>query len=224
MRKEERRGNKKVFSSWSGGKDCTLACYKALNEGFEVSFLLNMLDEDGQRERAHGMRPFLLRLQAEAVGIPIVQVNASWEGYEGKFKDTVEALKANGVEGGIFGDIDLVEHRAWVERICRDLKIDPMLPLWGCDAEDLLVEFINDGFEALIVATRVNEDWLGRKIDRSFINELKELDLHLSGESGEYHTFVVDGPIFKKRIKVREAERVHIGKNWFLDITKGQLE
>jgi uncharacterized protein (TIGR00290 family) len=202
-----------------------LACYRALTEGCEVSFLLNMLAEDGNRERAHGTRPFLLRLQAEALGIPIVQVNASWEGYEGKFKEAVEALKANGVEGGIFGDIDLIEHRVWVERICSDLEIDPILPLWGYDAEDLLLEFINAGFEALVVATRVNEEWLGRTLDRSFINnELKELDFHLSGESGEYHTFVVDGPIFKRRITVREAERVHIGENWFLDITKGELE
>jgi uncharacterized protein (TIGR00290 family) len=202
-----------------------LACYRALTEGCEVSFLLNMLAEDGKRERAHGTRPFLLRLQAEALGIPIVQVNASWEGYEGKFKEAVEALKANGVEGGIFGDIDLIEHRVWVERICSDLEIDPILPLWGYDAEDLLLEFINAGFEALVVATRVNEEWLGRTLDRSFINnELKELDFHLSGESGEYHTFVVDGPIFKRRITVREAERVHIGENWFLDITKGELE
>ena len=214
----------KAFSSWSGGKDCTLACYRALNAGCEVSFLLNMLAEDGQRERAHGTRPFLLRLQAEALGIPIVQVNASWEGYESKFKETVEALKVNGVKGGIFGDIDLIEHRVWVERICSDLEIDPILPLWGSAAEDLLLEFIDAGFEALVVATKVNEDWLGRTLDRSFINELKELDFHLSGESGEYHTFVVDGPIFKRRIKVREAERVRIGENWFLDITKGELE
>jgi len=224
VKKEERSGKKNVFSSWSGGKDCTLACYRARNEGCEVSFLLNMLAEDGHRERAHGTRPFLLRLQAEALGIPIVQVKASWEGYEDKFKDAVEALKVKGVEGGIFGDIDLVEHRVWVERICSDLKIDPILPLWGYNAEDLLLDFINAGFEALVVATKVNEDWLGRTIDRSFINELKELDFHLSGESGEYHTFVIDGPIFKRRITVREAERVHIGENWFLDITKGELE
>ena len=87
-----------------------------------------------------------------------------------------------------------------------------------------MLEFIDAGFEALVVATKVNEEWLGRTLDRAFINELKELDFHLSGESGEYHTFVVDGPIFKRRIKVREAERVRIGENWFLDITKGEFE
>ena len=214
----------KVFSSWSGGKDCALACYKALEAGFEVSHLLNLLAEDGKRERAHGTRPFLLRLQAEALGIPIVQVNASWEGYEGKFKAAVQALKVEGVEGGIFGDIDLIEHRAWVERVCNELEINPILPLWSYDPEDLLLEFINAGFEALVVATRVNEEWLGRRIDRSFINGLKEFDFHLSGESGEYHTFVVDGPIFKRRINVNNAERVRSGDSWFLDIKEGELD
>lgn len=214
----------KVFVSWSGGKDSSLACYKAMLDGFEVSHLLNFLDEDGKRERAHGTRPFLLRLQSEAMGIPIVQVNASWEGYEEKFKQAVEELKKEGVEGGVFGDIDLIEHREWVERVCSDLRIEPIIPLWGLDPEDVLLEFIEEGFEAIVVATRIKEEWLGRRFDESFIEELKKYNFHLSGESGEYHTFVIDGPIFKRRIKVREAERVHVGENWFLDIKRGELE
>lgn len=214
----------KVFVSWSGGKDSSLACYKAMLDGFEVSHLLNLLAEDGKRERAHGTRPFLLRLQSEALGIPIVQVNASWEGYEEKFKQAVEKLKAEGVEGGVFGDIDLVEHREWVERVCSDLGIEPIIPLWGLDPEDILLAFIEEGFEAMVVATRIKEEWLRREIDEAFIEELKKFDFHLSGESGEYHTFVIDGPIFKRRIKVREAERVHVGENWFLDIKGGELE
>jgi diphthine-ammonia ligase len=214
----------KVYSSWSGGKDCSLACYKAMEAGFEVSHLLNFLAEDGVRERAHGTRPFLLRLQAEAMGIPIVQVNASWEGYESKLKAIVQELKLERVEGGVFGDIDLLVHRVWIERVCKEMEIEPIFPLWGRDPEDLLLEFITAGFEALVVATRVNEEWLGRRIDRSFIHELKALGLHVSGESGEYHTFVTNGPLFKRRIKISEAERVHIGGSWFLDITKGELE
>jgi len=215
---------KKVFSSWSGGKDSSLACYKAMLQGFEVSHLLNLLSEDGKRERAHGTRPFLLRLQSEAIGIPIVQVNASWEGYENKFKHAVEELKLEGVEGGVFGDIDLIEHREWVERVCGDLEIEPIIPLWGLNPEDILLEFIEEGFEAIVVATRINEEWLGRKIDKHFIEELKKFDFHLSGESGEYHTFVIDGPIFKRRIKVSELQKMYVKGTWFLDIRVGELE
>lgn len=215
---------KTVFASWSGGKDSSLACYKAMKGGFEVSHLLNFLSEDGKRERAHGTRSFLLQLQSKATGIPIVQVNASWAGYESKFKHAVEELKSEGVEGGVFGDIDLIEHREWVERICGDLKREPILPLWGLDPEDVLHEFIEEGFEAMVVATRIKEEWLGRKIDKHFIDDLKKFDFHLSGESGEYHTFVIDGPIFKRRIKVGGLKRMHVGENWFLDIKEGELE
>lgn len=215
---------KKVFASWSGGKDSSLACYKAMLEGFEVSYLLNLLSEDGKRERAHGTRHFLLKLQSEAIRIPIVQVNASWERYEEKFKHAVEELKLEGVEGGVFGDIDLIEHREWVERVCGELEIEPILPLWDLDPEDILLEFIEEGFEAMVVATRIKEEWLGRKIDKHFIDELKNFDFHLSGESGEYHTFVIDGPIFKRRIKVSELEKVHVNGMWFLDIKEGELK
>ena len=215
---------KKVFSSWSGGKDSSLACYKAVKDGFEVSHLLNFLSEDGKRERAHGTRPFLLQLQSEAIGIPIVQVNSSWEGYESKFKHKVEELKREGVKGGVFGDIDLIEHRKWVKRVCGDLEIEPIIPLWGLNPEDVLLEFIEEGFEAIVVATRIKEEWLGRKIDRSFIKELKKFDFNLSGESGEYHTFVTNGPIFKRRIRIRGWEREYREGSWFLDIKGGELE
>ena len=77
----------KVFSSWSGGKESCLACYKALSDGFDVSYLLNFVSEDGTRSRAHGISSDLIALQADAIGIPIIQVKSSWEDYEAKFKD-----------------------------------------------------------------------------------------------------------------------------------------
>ena len=214
----------KAFVSWSGGKDSSLACLRAMKAGCTVSFLLNMLDESGERERAHGTRPFLLRLQAKAMGISIIQANASWELYETEFKAAVRSLKREGVQKGVFGDIHLREHRAWVERVCEELSIEPLLPLWGCDPDALLHEFITAGFEAIIVATRVKEDWLGRKIDESFIGELQTCHFHASGESGEYHSFVINGPLFRRRIWVSETERVRHGDYWVLDIKRGELQ
>ncbi|MCK5124174.1 MAG: ATP pyrophosphatase, partial [Dehalococcoidia bacterium] len=94
----------KVFSSWSGGKECALATYKAISQGHEVLYLLNFISEDGERSRSHGTKASVLALQAEAIGIPLIQVQTSWEDYEENFKKAVRELQDKGIEGGVFGD------------------------------------------------------------------------------------------------------------------------
>ena len=121
----------KVFVSWSGGKDSSLAFHKAKLAGLTPSYLLNMITQDGSRSRTHGLAREVLSLQAEAIGIPLIQRKTSWESYEDNFKKTVLQLKERGIEGGVFGDIDLDEHRAWVERTCKEIGLRPYLPLWG---------------------------------------------------------------------------------------------
>ena len=216
----------KAFISWSGGKESCLSCYEAMqSKDIEVSYLLNMISEDGRRSRSHGISVELLRVQSEAMGIPILQIRSSWEDYEKRFKRAVLELKEKGIETGIFGDIDLEQHRAWVERVCKEMGIKAILPLWGREREDILKEFINLGFEAIVVATSFDKNWLGRKIDKKFLQELKTLEeIDLCGENGEYHTFVTDGPIFKKRIKILETKIVNQGKNLFLDILSYFIE
>jgi len=216
----------KAFISWSGGKESCLSCYEAMqSKDIEVSYLLNMISEDGRRSRSHGISVGLLRVQSEAMGIPILQIRSSWEDYEKRFKRAVLELKEKGIEAGIFGDIDLEQHRAWVERVCKEMGIKAILPLWGREREDILKEFINLGFEAIVVATSFDKNWLGRKIDKKFLQELKTLEeIDLCGENGEYHTFVTDGPIFKKRIKILGTKIVNQGKNLFLDILSYFIE
>ncbi|RZN37102.1 MAG: diphthine--ammonia ligase [Methanophagales archaeon ANME-1-THS] len=208
----------KVFASWSGGKESCLACYRAMLNGFEVVYLLNFVDEDGTRSRSHGIPSYLLDLQAEALGIPIVHVRTSWDEYERKMKNAVEELKREGIKGGVFGTVDIREHREWHERVCNELQIEPVFPLWGRNPEELLVEFIETGFEAYVIATTLGEAWLGRKIDRAFINNLKKLEIHLCGESGEYHTFVTDGPSFKRGIRITHGKKIVRDGSWLLEI------
>jgi len=107
----------KVFASWSGGKESCLACYRAMLKGFEVVYLLNFVDEHGTRSRSHGIPLHLLDLQAEAFEIPIVHVRTTWDDYERNMKKAVEELKTEGVEGGVFCTVDLIEHRVWNERV-----------------------------------------------------------------------------------------------------------
>lgn len=212
----------KVMISWSGGKDSCLACYEALQDGFDVSYLLNMA-VDG---RSHGLDRGLIEAQSQAMGISLVQRVVSWSTYEDEFKKVVRELKEKGVEGGIFGDIDLQEHRDWVENTCAEVGIKAFLPLWKRERGELIDEFISAGFEAVVVCVRadvLDRRWLGRRIDKKFVRELSKENVDLCGEAGEYHTFVVDGPIFKKRIKILETGEVERGGKWFLDIRRCEL-
>jgi uncharacterized protein (TIGR00290 family) len=150
--------------------------------------------------------------------------------YETEFKDVLLSLKQEGVTGGVFGDIDLEEHRQWIDRICGEVALTPHLPLWGQAQEKILGSFIASGFEAVVVVAKADlfgEEWLGQKIDLDFLSYLSELrqrhGIQLCGEAGEYHTFVTDGPLFDQRIEILETSTVLREGYWFLEISKHSL-
>jgi len=209
----------KLFSSWSGGKECALATYKAISQGHEVLYLLNFVSEDGERSRSHGIRARIVALQARAAGIPLVQVKTSWEDYEENFKKAVGKLRNKGIEGGVFGDMDLEEHREWVEKVCSEVGIKALLPLWGTKPEELIDEFLRLKFKAVVVATRLDETFLGKVLDETLIGEISKLGSHPCGENGEYHTFVTEGPIFRKALKVTNGQSKKMDNVWFWDIS-----
>ena len=215
------------ISSWSGGKDSCFACYQAIGAGYNVSHLLNFISEQYKRVSFHGTEAKLIQLQAEAIGIPLLQKETTWDGYEQEFKAAVKSLIPDGVTGMVFGDIYLQEHKDWVERVCRELGIEAIEPLWGQDPERVLLEFIDAGFEAIIVSAKselFGDKWIGRKVDREFLSYLKDNNIDLCGENGEYHTFVTDGPMFKKRIKITKSQPITRDSYWFLDTLEYSLQ
>ena len=221
---------KLVFASWSGGKDCCLACYRAVISGLDVCYLANTISEDGKRSRSHGISADVILTQAEDIGIPIVQRRTTGATYEAEFIKMLRSFKQEGIEGGVFGDIDFNAHRAWIERVCQQADITPFLPLWLESQDKLLREFIDAGFSAIVVAAKADlfgEEVLGRKIDRDFIKHLEELGKTMKitpcGESGEYHTLVVDGPLFERRVEILETNKVLKEGRWFLKILKSEL-
>ena len=221
------RSKVKTVVSWSGGKDAALSYYRVMGD-FHVTHLLNMVAEDGRISRSHGIRTDVLRMQAEAMSLPIVSVRSSWETYEAEFKKTLSGLKGRGVEAGIFGDIDLDAHREWVERVSKESGMEAVLPLWGEKIrENLIEELIEAGFETVIVATKkdlLGQEWLGRMIDDDFARDISKIKgVDISGEGGEYHTFVVSGPIFKKRINILKSEKITRDQHCFLDILECEL-
>ena len=220
----------KVFASWSGGKDGCLACYRALNNGLEVSYLTNMVTEDGTRSCSHGVSAEVLRVQAQAIGIPVLQRQTTRETYEAEYKSAIRSIKREGISSGVFGDIDFNAHREWLEKLCKDTEITLYLPLWEEIQDKLIWEFINAGFVSIVVAAKSDffgQDILGRVVDIDFITYLegmrKTKEITLCGEAGEYHTLVIDGPLFREKLRIEEAEKVLRDGRWFLDIKKCAL-
>ncbi len=214
------------IGSWSGGKDSCFACYRAICRGYDISYLVNFISKEYKRVSFHGTESKLIQLQAEALGLPLLQKETTGNGYEQEFKEAVRSLIPKGIKGMIFGDIYLQEHKDWVERVCGELGIEAVEPLWGEEPERILLDFINRGFEAIIVSAKVDlfgEEWIGRKIDRDFFKYLKENSIDICGENGEYHTLVVDGPMFKKKIRITEKKSIAREGCWFLDTLKYSL-
>jgi diphthine-ammonia ligase len=163
-----RVGAMKVFCSWSGGKESCLAYYKAMQEGHEIASLLTMFVTTGRYTHSHRLSRELLMAQSQAIGIPLHQGKASWDTYEREFAKVLASLKRQGVEGGVFGDLYYPEHREWVERVCTEAGIFPLIPLWGKDGKDLLCGFIEAGFEAIAVAVR--NDIMTRRQTMAFLH------------------------------------------------------
>lgn len=188
----------RYFCSWSGGKDSCLALHRAMGLWGPPVCLFNMLTEDGEHSRSHGLPVRVLRAQAEAIGVPIILGSASWADYENEFVRQLQALAAQGVQAGVFGDLDLQVHWNWERGVCGQAGIAALEPLWQTEHEALVTEFIEAGFDALIVTVqldKVPESFLGRRYSEALV-DLRDLGVDVSGEGGEFHTCVIAGPIF----------------------------
>jgi len=220
----------KVVATWSGGKDSCFACYKAIQEGHDVSNLLIMMS-DPTVSNFHLICADMLDAQSEAMGIPIVKWTTTAETYEQDFKKALLKMKAEGVEGIVTGDVfDVALHEAgWLDRICKEVGLTPVRPLWHRDTKQILDEFINTGFKATLVRVKLDllgMHWLGREIDRKFYDDLLKLGtVDPCGEHGEFHTFVTDGPLFKKQqIEILESEKTKLNSHGRLVIKRFKVK
>ena len=220
----------KLVAAWSGGKDSCFACYKAIQEGHDVSNLLIMM-ADPNVSNFHLIRSDMLDAQSQAIEIPIVKQTTTAETYEQDFKNALLNMKAEGVEGIVTGDVfDVALHEAgWLDRICKEVGLTPVRPLWHRDTKQILDEFISAGFKATLVRVKLDllgMEWLGREINRKFFDDLLKLGtVDPCGEHGEFHTFVTDGPLFKKqRIEILESEKTKLNSHGRLVIKRFEVK
>ncbi len=213
----------KVISLWSGGKDSCLACYKARLQGYDIKGLLNFTSISEINSLSHGLTAEVISRQARMTGTPFFQKAMPKDGYRDEFRRLVEEWKKrDGIEGIVFGDIFLQEHKDWIDSVCRESGVTPIMPLWGKNTALLIDEFIKAGFRAVVVCVRddiLGEDWLGQEIDDKFVKDLKAMgNIDLCGEKGEFHTFVYDGPIFQKSVEFKLGKKTLQGKRRFLEL------
>jgi uncharacterized protein (TIGR00290 family) len=167
-------------------------------------------------------------MQAEALNIKLVQKEVPKGGYEKTFREAIRFAKSKGISNLIAGDIFLLDCRNWVEKVCYKEGFKVVEPLWQIPSEKILLDFINVGFKAVVTSIQadlLDQSWVGRLIDRKFIEDLKKVKgVDLCGERGEYHTFVYDGPIFKRSIQLLKTSKLYKEGYWFLDIKEYKLK
>lgn len=211
----------KFIASFSGGKDSVQALYKASKAGEAVGLIV-MMEEDGNRSRSHGMSTELIQAQAESIGLPVYIGAASWTDYEKEFIKLLETAKNQGAEVLVTGDIDVPAHGCWHEKVTDQVGLKLGMPLWEMNRREVVEEFINLGFVTLIVTVNLSlgmrEEDLGRILTLEYIKELEDRGIDPCGESGEFHSTVIDGPLFKHPISVQKCEILKDGEYAFLPL------
>jgi len=212
--------------SFSGGKDSSLALYHAMQTGTVIGLIV-MLEDQGQRSRSHAMPLEIIRAQADAVALPVFMTSSSWADYETKFIALLDQAKQHGAEVLVTGDLDMPEHGCWHDRVTQQVGLKLGMPLWLRPHREVVEEFIQLGFKSVIVTINLKlgmqvED-LGKILTLDYIQELEDRGIDPCGEGGEFHTTVIDGPIFNKAIPVRKLDIVYHEEYAFLPLELDQI-
>ncbi|MFD0617003.1 diphthine--ammonia ligase [Paenibacillus sp. GCM10027629] len=212
---------RKFIASFSGGKDSVLALYQAMQVGEAVGLIV-MLEEKGERSRSHGMPPEVIQAQAESIGLPVFTAASSWADYEANYMELLATAKRHGAEALVTGDLDMPEHGCWHDKVTQNAGMKLGMPLWEMNHRESVETFIGLGFVTIIVTVNcslgMTEDDLGRVLTLDYVQELVDRGIDPCGEGGEFHTTVIDGPLFKTPVPVRKCAILRDGDYAFLPL------
>lgn len=221
---------KKVALSWSGGKDACFTLHKLHQSGMQVVCLLTTIPKELNATFGHGEKKEAIEAQASALGIPVEWISCTFTTYTRDFVEKLRIVKEKyEIEAVAFGDLYLDEHREWGEKVAQEVKLEALYPLWMTENESLLAlkQFIDSGYRAKVIRimqTAIPRDFLGREVDESFYNDIKNLPICPMGEKGEYHTFVYDGPLFKQKVAFFDGEIEELETTYRLHLDSISLE
>ena len=192
--------NKKFVISFSGGKDSMLALHRMIKRGYTPVALLTTVKKNEGESWTHGINLDFLNRVSKSLGIDLITVECGVSEYESEFERKLLEAKEKGATICVYGDIDIEHHRQWGVDRCNAVNINAEFPLWQENREELVYEFIDNGYKAIIKTINLNnlgEEFLGEILTKDLIQKIKETGSDACGENGEYHTFVSDGPLFK---------------------------
>ena len=215
---------------WSGGKDSALALWTLRRErGEDPGALVTTVTEGYDRVSMHGVRRDLLRAQAAAVGVPLAEVAIPPECPNALYEERMEAaLRSPALAGArrmAFGDLFLADVRAYREERLARAGREAEFPLWGRDTRKLARSFVTAGFQATLVCVdpaQLDGAFAGREFDDELLDGLPA-GVDPCGENGEFHTFVHDGPVFRRPVACRAGEVVERGGFVFCDLLPGPV-
>ncbi|MBS3080648.1 diphthine--ammonia ligase [Candidatus Pacearchaeota archaeon] len=216
---------------FSGGKDSTFACYLAKKQGYEISCLISIFSENKESWMFHTPSIEQVKKQAEVMNIPLIIVETKGEkekellDLEKGIKKAIENYK---IEGVVTGAVESVYQSSRIQNICNKLDIECFNPLWLKVQEELLKDIIKNKFEVIITgvfAFPFGKEWLGRKIDKNFIKDIKKLydkySISISGEGGETESFVVNCTLFKRKLRIINYKDFGSGNSWRRELIVG---
>jgi len=205
----------KLAVLFSGGKDSTFALFRAMQKN-QIMCLINLVSENTESYMFHTPNIHLAKMQASVIGIPLMISKTKGE-KEKELDDLIKAIesakKKYKIEGIVTGAVASNYQAERIQKICDDLKLKCINPLWLSNPEKYWKEILDNGFEVIISgisAEGLEEEWLGKKIDKENFKKLRELSkkfhFNLAFEGGEAETTVLDCPIFKKKIEILKSE------------------
>jgi ABC transporter with metal-binding/Fe-S-binding domain ATP-binding protein len=217
---------------FSGGKDSCFACYKAMMKK-KATCLITLISKNPDSYMFHTPNICLTKIQSNAIGLPYIGKETEGKKEE-ELKDLKLAIKTAKkkfkVEGIVTGAIRSTYQKMRIQKICGELDLLCFNPLWDVDQLSYMKEFISSGFKALITgvfAYPLDITWLGKSLNSKTLTELIEIsdkkEISLTGEGGEFETFVFDGPIFKKAIKIMRASKFYEKNRGILKIEDVRL-
>ncbi|MCW4016133.1 MAG: diphthine--ammonia ligase [Candidatus Bathyarchaeota archaeon] len=202
---------------FSGGKDSLYALYLAERQGVTVDHLITLLPTLPWPS-PHAENIEALKLLAKSMGKQLTIVDFQ---KEGAFTETLKSLE---VDALIAGDINVEAHLAGLTDVCTKTGLELLEPIYGKNTSELFDEIFGLGFKALITGVDLrymSEEWLGFVISEEsgddFLSKIGSVDP--LGEHGEFHTLVLECPLYSKPFSVASVVKKTVNNMAYVNVT-----